>query len=75
VPEQVIHGPPGGFTLVREYYLDLEYGGKSANDLGWWFGDGGWREDRYQIRRIALDPLPDGVYLLQAVQGKSRLSA
>jgi alpha-2-macroglobulin len=71
VPEQVIHGPPSGFTLVREYYLDLEYGGKSVSDLGWWFGDSGWREDRYQIRKITLDPLPDGVYLLQAVQGKT----
>ena len=70
-PEQVIHGPPPGFTVVREYFLDLEYGGKNVSDLGWWFAESGWREDRYKIRRIHLDPLPDGVYLVQAVQGKT----
>ncbi|HBZ54456.1 MAG TPA: alpha-2-macroglobulin [Syntrophobacteraceae bacterium] len=70
-PEQVIHGPPAGFTVVREYFVDLEYGGKNVSDLGWWFADSGWREDRYQIRKIQLDPLPDGVYLVQAVQGKT----
>ncbi len=45
--------------------------GTAANDLGWWFGDNAWREDRYKIRKIELDPLPDGVYLIQAVQGKT----
>ncbi len=70
-PEQVIHGPPAGFTVVREYFVDLEYGGKNVSDLGWWFAESGWREDRYKIRKIHLDPLPDGVYLVQAVQGKT----
>jgi alpha-2-macroglobulin len=70
-PEQVIHGPPAGFSVVREITVDLEYGGETMSDLGWWFGDGGWEEDRYRIRNIVLDPLPDGVYLLQAVQGKT----
>jgi alpha-2-macroglobulin len=70
-PEQIVPGPPEGFAVVREYYEDLEYGGKGANDLGWWFADEAWREDRYQIRKIELDPLADGVYLVQAVQGKT----
>ncbi len=70
-PEQVIHGAPEGFTLVREYYLDLQYGGEAVNDLGWWFADSAWREDSYKIRKVILDPLPDGVYLVQAVQAKT----
>ncbi len=70
-PEQVIHGAPAGFTLVREYFVDLEYGGKGVSDLGWWFGESAWQEDRYKIRKITLDPLPDGVYQLQVVQGKT----
>ena len=68
-PEQVIHGPPAGFKTVHEYYLDFQFGGQNVSDLGWWFGEGYWREQSYKIRHITLDPLPDGVYLLQAVQG------
>ena len=48
-PEEVIHGPPDGFTVVREYFVDLEYGGKGVNDLGWWFGE----------QRLAGRPLQD----------------
>ena len=70
-PEQIIQGAPEGFTLVREYYLDLQYGGEAASDLGWWFADSAWREDSYKIRKVTLDPLPDGVYLVQAVQAKT----
>ena len=70
-PEEIIHGPPQGFTLVRETSIDLQFMGTSVNDPGWWFGDTAWREDRYKIRTITLDPLPDGVYLIQAVQGKT----
>lgn len=70
-PEQIIQGSPGGFALVREYFLDLEYGGNAVNDPGWWFADSAWSEDAYKIRKIALDPLPDGIYLVQAVQGKT----
>jgi hypothetical protein len=71
VPEAVIHSPPKGFSLVREVVVDLQYGGESAHDLGWWFAASAWREDRYKVRRIPLDPLPDGIYLLQGVQGKA----
>ena len=70
-PEEVIQGPPSGFTVVRDYFIDLQYGGTATNDLGWWFASSAWDEGHYQIRRIALDALPDGVYLLQAVQGKA----
>jgi len=70
-PEEVIQGPPSGFTVVRDYFIDLQYGGTATNDLGWWFASAAWNEGRYQIRRITLDALPDGVYLLQAVQGKA----
>ncbi len=70
-PEEVIQGPPAGFTVVRDYFIDLQYGGTAASDLGWWFAASTWTEGRYQIRNITLDPLQDGVYLLQAVQGKT----
>jgi hypothetical protein len=68
-PEQVIHNAPVGFETVREYYLELQFGGKSVTDPGWWFGDAYWREESYKIRQLNLDPLPDGIYLVQAVQG------
>ncbi|WP_156303006.1 hypothetical protein, partial [Methylogaea oryzae] len=45
--------------------------GARASRTCWWFADSGWSEDRYKVRTLALDPLPDGVYLLQAVQGKN----
>ena len=70
-PEQIIQGAPEGFTRVREYYLDLQYGGEAVSDLGWWFADSAWHEDSYKIRKVSLDPLPDGIYLVQAVQGKT----
>lgn len=71
VPEQVIIKQPAGFTKVAEQFIDLEFGGQKANDLGWWFSGSGWDESQYRIRRITLDTLPDGIYLLQAVQGKT----
>ncbi len=70
-PQQVIHNAPAGFSTVREDYLDLQFGGKGTRDLGWWFGDSALREDQYKIRWIELDPLSDGLYLVQAVQGKA----
>jgi len=71
VPQQILVAPPAGFQVVREYYLDLQKSGETARDLGWWFGQDAWEEERYKVRRLTLDPLPDGVYLLQAVQGKT----
>ncbi len=70
-PEEIMHGPPRGFSVVRDTFIDLKYMGTAVNDLGWWFGEKAWSEDRYKIRKITLDPLPDGVYLIQAVQGKT----
>ncbi|MDO9112119.1 MAG: MG2 domain-containing protein, partial [Desulfatirhabdiaceae bacterium] len=70
-PEEIVQGPPAGFAVVRDMFIDLKYMGTAVNDLGWWFGEKAWREDRYKIRKIELDPLPDGVYLIQAVQGKA----
>jgi uncharacterized protein YfaS (alpha-2-macroglobulin family) len=70
-PEEIMHGPPRGFTVVRDTFIDLQYQGTAVNDLGWWFGDQSWSEHRYKIRKIELDPLPDGVYLIQVVQGKT----
>lgn len=71
VPQQVLVAPPKGYQVVNESYLDLQRNGDSADDLGWWFGQGGWSEHRYKVRQVKLDPLADGIYLLQAVQGKT----
>lgn len=70
-PEPIIPGAPEGLDLVREYYLDLQFGGEKVSDLGWWFADSAWQEDSYKIRKVILDPLPDGIYLVQAVQAGS----
>ena len=70
-PEEIMQGPPRGFSVVRDTFIDLKYNGTAVNDMGWWFGDEKWNENRYKIRKIELDPLPDGIYLVQAVQGKT----
>lgn len=70
-PEEVLHGPPAGYEVVKEYYPDLQQAGTSVTDPGWWFWDSYWLESAYKIRQLDLDPLPDGVYLVQAVQGKA----
>ncbi|MDD2759132.1 MAG: MG2 domain-containing protein [Methylomonas sp.] len=71
VPQQILVAPPKGYRTVAESYLDLQRNGDAADDLGWWFGQDGWSEHRYTVRQIQLEPLPDGIYLLQAVQGKT----
>lgn len=69
-PRRILLEPPDGFDLVHEMVVDLQFGGKDMRDLGWWFGEAAWNEDQYRIRGVTLDPLPDGIYLVQAVQGK-----
>ena len=71
VPQHILVAPPAGFQVIKEHYLDLQHNGANTQDLGWWFGQEAWSEGRYKVRQITLDPLPDGVYLLQAVQGKT----
>lgn len=71
VPQQVLVAAPKGFTVVKESYIDLLRNGQQTHDLGWWFNEDTWSEHRYKVRQVALDPLPDGIYLLQAVQGKN----
>lgn len=71
VPQQILVAPPKGFRVVKEAYLDLLRNGQQTHDLGWWFNEDTWSEHRYKVRQIALEPLPDGLYLLQAVQGKT----
>lgn len=71
VPQQVLVAPPKGYQVVNESYLDLQRNADTADDLDWWFGQDGWSEHRYKVRQVTLAPLPDGIYLLQAVQGKT----
>ncbi|MGC4000354.1 MAG: MG2 domain-containing protein [Anaeromyxobacter sp.] len=66
-PEKLVGLPPGT-TLVRQTWLNLDLGGpeRDYNVPGFeeWNG-GSWEE-----RKVSLDPLPAGVYLVQLVQGK-----
>ncbi|NJA05944.1 alpha-2-macroglobulin [Methylococcaceae bacterium WWC4] len=71
VPQQILVAAPKGFSVVRESYLDLQRNGRQTHDLGWWFNEDAWSENRYKVRQVTLEPLPDGLYLLQAVQGKT----
>ena len=70
-PQEVTLGPPRGFEQVREVFIDLQKGGAPTSGLyeDW------WGEESYQIRNLDLDPLPDGVYLLQALQEKYEAQA
>ncbi|HSN91722.1 MAG TPA: MG2 domain-containing protein, partial [Anaeromyxobacteraceae bacterium] len=67
-PERLVGLPPGT-TLVRRTWLNLDLGGAGRDysvpgfDP---FGQGsGWEE-----RRVELDPLPGGLYVVQLVQGR-----
>ncbi len=68
VPDEVTQGPPPNFEVVRQLFIDLQRGGEIPEGLYDW-DDSYWSE-KYNIRQIELEPLPDGVYLVQAVQGK-----
>ena len=67
-PRKLVGIPPG-FSLVRSEWLNLDLGGgdRDFNVPGFeeWGGSSGFQE-----RRLVLDPLPAGVYLLQLVQGR-----
>lgn len=67
-PEKIVGVPPGA-TVVRRQWLNLDLGGLDRNwsvpGFDEWGGAGGYEE-----RRVELDPLAPGVYLVQLVQGK-----
>jgi hypothetical protein len=67
-PEKLVGLPPGA-TVVRRQWLNLDLGGLerdwSVPGFDEWSAEGGYEE-----RRVELDPLPAGVYLVQLVQGK-----
>lgn len=67
-PERLVDLPPGT-TLVTRQWLNLDLGGPARDytvpgfDL--YQRSSGWEE-----RRVTLDPLPAGVYVVQLVQGR-----
>jgi hypothetical protein len=65
-PEKLVSIPPGT-TLVSRQWLNLDLGGltRDYSVPGFDYDFGAWEE-----RRVTLDPLPAGVYLLQLVQGR-----
>ena len=62
-------GIPPGMTLVKSQWLNLDLGGTEKEftvpGFNEWTGDSG-----YQERKVTLDPLPAGVYVVQIVQGR-----
>lgn len=67
-PERIVGLPPGA-TIVRRQWLNLDLGGAgrdwSVPGFDEWTARGGYEE-----RRVELEPLPAGVYLVQLVQGR-----
>lgn len=67
-PQKLVDVPPGT-SVVRRRWLNLDLGGKkrdySVPGFDVYEEQGGWEE-----RRVELDPLPPGVYLVQLVQGR-----
>ena len=67
-PEKIVGLPPGA-TVVRRQWLNLDLGGLDRNWSVPGFDE--WTaEGAYEDRRVELEPLPAGVYLVQLVQGK-----
>jgi len=67
-PEKLVSAPPGT-TVVQRRWLNLDLGGtdRDFNVPGFeiYGSASGWEE-----RKIELDPLPAGIYLVQLVQGR-----
>ena len=74
-PSITVVKEPAGYTKVREYFIDLNRGGEDLVNKTPGFEDYAWMGSRYERRNIDLDPLPPGVYLLQAVQGSTEAQA
>lgn len=66
-PERLI-GVPANMELIKSRWLNLDLGGQTRDftvpGFEQWNGNSG-----YQDRRVSLDPLPAGVYVVQMVQG------
>lgn len=71
-PMEIVHGAPKGFEVVREMYIDLQKGGAATDSYNYSWGDDSEEDSEestsYQVRTLVLDPLPDGVYLVQGLQ-------
>jgi hypothetical protein len=72
-PAELTQGPPKDFDVVREEFVDLQKGG--ANPTGLYEFDEYYYGQRYQVRDVSLEPLPDGIYLVQGTQGKNEAQA
>jgi hypothetical protein len=73
-PAEVTQGPPRDFDVVREEFVDLQKGGLEPAGL-YDFDDDEWFGGRYKVRDVLLDPLPDGIYLVQGTQGRIEAQA
>jgi uncharacterized protein YfaS (alpha-2-macroglobulin family) len=72
-PAELTQGPPRDFDVVREEFVDLQKGG--VEPTGLYDFDDDAMGGRYQVRDVLLDPLPDGIYLVQGTQGRIEAQA
>ena len=68
-PEKLVGLPPGT-TLVRQLWLNLDLGGAGRDYSVPGFDDYGFEGSGYEERKVLLEPLPAGIYLVQLVQGR-----
>ncbi|HET6436537.1 MAG TPA: MG2 domain-containing protein, partial [Anaeromyxobacter sp.] len=67
-PEKLVDVPPGT-QLVHEEWLNLDLGGSGRDYTVPGFDEYGLTS-RWEERKVKLDPLPAGIYLVQLVQGR-----
>jgi uncharacterized protein YfaS (alpha-2-macroglobulin family) len=68
-PEKLI-SIPNGMEMVRSEWLNLDLGGPDRGFDVPGFTGFGYHRSGFQERRVALEPLPAGVYVLQMVQDR-----
>jgi uncharacterized protein YfaS (alpha-2-macroglobulin family) len=67
-PEKLVDLPPGT-GLVRQLWLNLDLGGAAKDYSVPGFDEYGFTP-AWEERKVTLDPLPAGIYLVQLVQGR-----
>lgn len=69
LPEKVHIGPPPSFFIVREYSLDPKHTGEYLTEYGPWSDENTPGNQPYKVKKLELEPLSNGIYIVQALQG------
>lgn len=75
VPPRFTIAPPKGFKIEREMYIDLQTITTASDFNVPGYEDSEWWERSYLQKTIAIENLPAGLYLMQAVQGQNEAQA